>query len=766
MTAENGYYIYKGLLNKIKDPPTPQELEKCANVTFFPDDLMKWSMEDDPGEQEWKGISARRMIEEIDGEKILKWTGDFTPIRRLNFLKDMEKPSFWVPLSTRTSSVPHFPIAQNKYPIVELNYRMQYGKCLPAWTWHYTTGQFFEFLDMDFKWTTVARAWCFNSFPRKMENFALRLYSYTRTKETMYIRSIRFREPTEREKELLNKKDILQLGHEKPIHYPILDEFFPIGTYINANTARNMSHLLKVDLASYLDLLFEDLSLHYHNVAFVEKFYDFLPGDQEVLFEISKKHKVKLIISLEEENIFLDTSKTNLFIKEKEHTIKRYSTEDNLFGWVLKENPSDAEIDAYIQIKKKIEQIDEKHPVIYLTREANAFPLYAQVSSIVGLSHWKSNNPWELGQVLKTHMKFINGQHLWAIGPTFVFGSGAPIWNTAPEIRLMINLAISSGARGWLSYTYHNIPLWSGGECQRSLTGPFLTFSDVWQELGGRLGRFYSLAHLVMSARPTSPPDFIPDIQSRKHPRSRCPDSVDILINTWMKGENFWLFYLVNQDTSEVTGVNINFRSALPEQYRVYDATQFVRSYQWEELPQSFHREMFPGQGQIMLIATPDECQRWGEIIMKRIFEYLEQQIFIDIQLLKPYLSSTEKIIDKVKDLKEKQSINTLQKMVEIKNQVINTIYTTEDLYKVRGKLLEVGAILCACDGVLCRLLSESKTTVVEKYKEEVLKSAGEFIEYRLGVREGKGKKFLSHIEKLSERLYTILQELRQNVST
>lgn len=766
MNMENEYYIYKGLLNKIKEPPTLEEREKCSSITFYAEDLMKWSLEDDPGEEEWKGIPIKRMVEEIDGEKVFRWTGDFSGLRRLNFLKDMERPSFWVPLSTRTSSVPHFPITQNRHPIVEITYRMQYGKCLPAWTWHYTTGQFFEFLDMDFKWITVARAWCFNSFPRKMENFALRLYSFTRTKETMYIRSIRFREPTEKEKNLLNKKDILQLGSEKPIHYPALENFFPIGAYINANTAKNMSHLLKIDLSSYLDLLFEDMSLHYHNVAFVEKFYDFLPGDQEVLFETSRKHNIKLIISLEEETVFLEPTKTASFIKEKEHSIKRYATEDNLFGWVIKENPSDAEVDAYIQIKKKIEQIDEKHPVIYFTREANAFPLYSQFSSVAGISHWKSKNPWELGHVLKTHMKFINGQHLWAIGPAFVFGSGAPIWNSSPEMRLMINLAISSGARGWLSYTYHNIPLWSGGECQRSLTGPFLTFSDVWQELGGRLGRFYSLASLVTSAKPTNPPDFAPDIQSRKHPRSRCPDNVDILIHTWMKGENFWLFYLVNQDTSEVTGVNVNFRSALPEQYRVYDATQFVRSYQWEELPLSFHREMFPGQGQIMLIATPEECRRWGDVIMQRIFDYIEQQISINVELLKPYLSSVEKITDKVKGLKEKQSIDTLRKMVEIKNEVTNTIYSTEDIYKVRGKLFETGAILCACDGVLCRLLSEGKNTVVEKYKEEVLKLASEFIEYRIGVREGKGKKFLTYIEKTSERLSTILQELRQNVSS
>ncbi|MGC8846750.1 MAG: hypothetical protein ACP5QY_12970, partial [Candidatus Hydrogenedens sp.] len=164
--------------------------------------------------------------------------------------------------------------------------------------------------------------------------------------------------------------------------------------------------------------------------------------------------------------------------------------------------------------------------------------------------------------------------------------------------------------------------------------------------------------------------------------------------------------------------------------------------------------------------ATPEECQRWGEIIMYRIFDYIEQQISINVELLKPYLPSVEKIIDRIRELKEKQSMNTLQKMVEIKNQVTNTLYTIEDIYKVRGKLFEVGAILCACDGVLCRLLSEGKNTIVDKYKEEVLKLAGEFTEYRMGVREGKGKRFLPYIEKTSERLSTILQELRQYAST
>ncbi|MCA1903061.1 MAG: hypothetical protein LDL53_12740 [Candidatus Hydrogenedens sp.] len=759
-------FVYRGLLKGIKEIPSQKERDERKHITFYADDLAKWSSEDDPAEREWQGIHCEKRVENIDGEKILNFTGDFTHTSRLNLMKDMQTPSFWVPLTTRSRNVPHFPISHKEYPIIEITYRVQYGKSIPAWTWHYITGQFFEFLNIEPKWTTVARAWAYKDFPSKMEHLAIRLYSFTTTKETLYIHSIRFRSATDEENKILKNIDVSKYVSEKPISYPILDNIFPVGTYINANTARNMSHLLRTDLATYLDLLFEDISLHHHNVVIIENFYEFLPGDQDVLFDISKKYGIKVIIPLEEETTQLDTPKASVLFKEKEQTIKRNATRENLFGWIIKENPTDSELEGYVQIKKKIEQIDTNHPVIYLTREANAFPLYASLSSVSGLSHWKSRNPWELGQVLRTHVQFIKNGHLWAIGPTFIFGSGAPEWNSAPEIRLMINLAISSGAHGWITYSYHNMPLWVGSECQRSLTGPFLTFSDVWQELGSRLGRFFVLAPLVMLAKPSKPPDFVPSIQVRKHQRSRCPDSINVITTSWLKGNNYWLLYIVNQDSSEVTGVNVTLPKSLPDNYRVYDATQFVRTYQWEELPSSFHREMFPGQGQILLIATPEECQYWGDVILKRIFEHIERQINIDLNLLRPFQPTIDKLEEKINNLKEKQSIQNLLKLIEIRNQITDTIYATEDISLVRGKLFEAGSILCACDGVMCRLLIEGKKSIVEKYRDEVIKYAGDLIQYRLSIREGKGKQYLTSINNLSERLFTILSELRQNIST
>jgi hypothetical protein len=93
-------------------------------------------------------------------------------------------------------------------------------------------------------------------------------------------------------------------------------------------------------------------------------------------------------------------------------------------------------------------------------------------------------------------------------------------------------------------------------------------------------------------------------------------------------------------------------------------------------------------------------------------------------------------------------------------------MYTTEELYKVMEDYLEIGSILCARDGVLCRLLDEGKTGLIDKYKEEVLGAAGDLIKYRISIYEGEGKKILSAMEKLSKRLLVILQELRQNTSS
>ena len=62
----------------------------------------------------------------------------------------------------------------------------------------------------------------------------------------------------------------------------------------------------------------------------------------------------------------------------------------------------------------------------------------------------------------------------------------------------MLNLAIANGARGWFSYSYHNDPLWEQGRVQRTLTGPFLGFSDLWSELSRRLRYAHALAPLLL----------------------------------------------------------------------------------------------------------------------------------------------------------------------------------------------------------------------------------------------------------------------------
>lgn len=761
-----GEYIYKGILRDIGDSPTSEELKKCPAIEFSPEDLVKWVTVDHPSEEEWKlGKASGKLL--AGGEKDDKYfslEGDFTRVVRIDLTAQSITPSFWVPLSTMSKEVPHFPIPSHNYPIVEMTYKVEVGRGIPAWSWYYNTGQFFEYLESSSEWVTVARAWSYNGFPRRMENFVIRLYSHTRTKEYLYIKNVRFRYFTDRERDFFNSRVNTLHSENKLITYPILDTFFPVGTYLRADVIKKMCHEMKMDLETYIELIFEDITQHYHNMVFFENYCDFLPGDREIVFDVAKKYGIKVVVSLEEESNKLNLSNMSEFWEKHLHEIKKNALHPSLLGWVIKESPSDEEIDGYVYLKKKLEHADPHHPVVYLTREANAFPLYASISSVSGLSHWRSKNPWEFGQLVRTHYRIFRGQQLWVIPSAFVSATGFPFWNSAPEVRLMLNLAISSGARGWLSYVYHNIPLWLGGDTEKSLTGPFVCSSDVWEELGARLGRFFALAPLFLQSIPSAQPQGIDvEIKTRRHERSRCPQSIDVLVQSWFEGKDFYIFYLVNQDTSEVTGVDVKFKSGLSGGVKIYDATQFVRSYEWVELDSVFHREMFPGQGLILLIATPDVCRNWEEVIVRRMVEFVSNQIKIDIELLKYYCKSSFEIYYKNFEdcLSEENSHRKLKILNKIREDIVNDLYACEGLVKARGKLLEAESLLCACDEQLSKILGHAKSIPIDSYKKELLRVAREVVKLKLLIKKGEGSRVYSDINKTCADLHKLLHELR-----
>ncbi|MCX8065000.1 MAG: hypothetical protein N3G21_07490 [Candidatus Hydrogenedentes bacterium] len=759
-------YVYRGILAGLKDTPSQKELEGCPAIEFGAEDLAKWVTADHPSEEEWKFIRAsKKLISDFGGEsKYLRFEGDFTNVVRADLTIQKVTPTFWAPLSTMSKDVPHFPISSNDYPVVEMTYNTEVGRGVPAWSWYYNTGQFSEYLEPSSEWVTVARVWSYNGFPRKMENFVIRLYSHTRTKECLFIKNVRFRDFTEREKEFIKSRIAVLISGERPLRYSILDTFFPIGTYLKADVIKKMCSEIKVDLETYLNLLFEDIAQHYHTIVFLQDYFDFLPGDRDIVFDVANKYGIKVVISLEEEPTKLDVSNMSGFWDKYCEEIKKNASYPSLFGWVIKESPSDEDFDGYIFLKKKLEHVAPNNPVIYLTREANAFPIYASISSISGLSHWRSKNPWEFGQLVRTHYRVSRGQQLWVITHAFVSATGFPLWNSAPEVRLMLNLAISSGARGWLSYIYHNIPLWLGGDCEKSITGPFLCSTDVWQELGARLGRFFALSPLFLHSVPlTHSPDIEVEVRSRRHERSRCPQSIDVISQSWFKGKDFYIFYLVNQDTSEVTSVDVKFKTSFSEGVKIYDATQFVRTYEWVEVQPVFHREMFPGQGLILLIATPDVCRNWENVIVGRTVEFVAKQIKIDTELLKNYCEDLrDYYYEKLEDyLSKENSPQKLEILSKLKDDIFNSLYACEDLVKSRGKLYESESLLCACDEELSKLLGQEKSKTIEPYKKELLRLAKEVVKYKLLIKNGEGKKILNDINKVCIDLHKLLYELR-----
>ena len=66
----------------------------------------------------------------------------------------------------------------------------------------------------------------------------------------------------------------------------------------------------------------------------------------------------------------------------------------------------------------------------------------------------------------------------------------------------------------------------------------------------------------------------------------------------------------VSNELTEVTTVYIDVPCGLPEGLEVFDMTDFVRSRSWVPVAWKRHLEMFPGQGQIMLVAPRDVCER------------------------------------------------------------------------------------------------------------------------------------------------------------
>ncbi|MCK5862225.1 MAG: hypothetical protein KAH38_07060, partial [Candidatus Hydrogenedentes bacterium] len=411
-----------------------------------------------------------------------------------------------------------------------------------------------------------------------------------------------------------------------------------------------------------------------------------------------------------------------------------------VLAWDVMDTPSEQDLLPALEIRDKIAAVDSKHPMVVNMKQADTFPMFASHFAAAGFSHFKSGVTNRLGSSLRTHLPLFGGQQFWVTAPAFVYASDAPDWNTSPQMRLMLNTAMANGAQGWLAHTYHNMPVWIEGHYERSLTGPFLTFSDLWSELGNRVSRLSVMAPLFLSAHPIPAPDDIQiEVAVIKHPKSYLQSDTGPISTFWLRGSDYYLFYIVNNDTSQVASVNLTIPENLPTGLEIFDTTALVRARAWEPTVRQRHIEMFPGQGQLFVIGEPDVCKAWRDTISKRILEDDRRQAQVDLELARQYKVDIDDFAEIICAKETEVSIEKLRQVHTAREQLFNRIYAAPEIYSTRQLLIRTSAILCGCDEALSAMHSTGRTDTAHELGIRVMPLAQQLTALRIKLRRGRG---------------------------
>jgi hypothetical protein len=745
-------YEYSGYLKTLLGAPDPALTDQLEAVEFSADDLAQWSLADDDAEREWQHIPS--MIERTPDGVMLR--GYFEDLRRIDYL-EKDDPSFWVPLSSRNWGDRRLPVDLSRYPIAEITYRCRTPKARPAWMWEYPGGQHFDGLQPTRTWRTIARRIPHFGFPTQIDRLTLRLYSTSRSTEEVEIKSIRFRAASPDEQNVAETVDMPLLRDDVLPSYPLLDDYMPMGVYMNAGTAKRMADSMDISFHDYWRLALEDIARHHHNAVALEEIDLMSRKEWTEVLQLAESFGVRFLAV--HDWCMEDFDENGARLVEK--FIQPHAGSQAILAWAAGEEPAEHTFQAHLKARRLIAAADPSHPMAVIMRDPDSLPLFAPFFPVSAISHTKSHVAWQVGDMVRTHQQLTRGQHFWMMAPAFVYATDAPAWNTCPEMRLIGNLALANGVHGLFSYTYHNDPIWVGGHCQRSLTGPFLTFSDLWQELSHRMERFQTLSPLLLAAAPDLEPEIDFEVHFQPHRRSQCPPHVPVIRWYWLKGADYSLLYLVNNDIGEVTAVHLKVPDNLPKGLEVFDITNFVRNRSWIPMERQRHIEMFPGQGQMILVAPPSVCEKWRDVISERIMAGDRRQLAIDLDLAQRYHLDVAEVDRFAQSTQSQHPLQGLLRMRDARDNLLNIIYGAPSLIEPRSKIIEASAAICGCDGALCRLVGMGKSDLAHEMGLRVLPLTREMTNLRLRLREGQGMGIYEECASLAQRTEKLLTEIR-----
>lgn len=745
-------YEYSGYLSAILRSPKPDAFDGLDSVTFTHDDLAAWRTEDFPYAAEWRQVSVTKSV----GGDGVTLEGDFRNVQSIDGLSE-NSPRYWVPLSTIGLEDPRLPIDTRRYPIIEVTYRCLSSEAHPCWLWSYERGSHFGSIPHTDEWRTVARNVQHFGFPDSIENVVLRLYSPTRTVESMEIAQVRFREMTAEEREAMERslEEVEQQG--APRHFPVLDEFMPLGVYMDAQSARRLAAMLGISAHEYWELVLEDIVAHHHNCVALANADRLDSGDFKSLLDRFERAGVRMVVR---HDYPLDGTKDEQERHLADH-VAPYADSDVIFARAFSGEPVENNFHDVIAAKQAIETADSNHPVALVARYPNAYPLFAHYFSASGVGHFATRRPWDMGRTVRSHEPLAHPQQFWAAAPAFVYPTQTPEWSTCPEMRLMVNLSFANGARGWFAYSYHNDPLWLRGMVQRSLTGPFLTFSDLWLELAQRMRRADAIAPLLMRARAEDTIEEWYDAGVTTDTTSAPRPEITPMSQFHLRGDDFSLYLTVSNNTRDMTSVNVSIPSGAVDGREIYDLSKYITTLNWEPLSRNLHIEMFPGQSHIVMVAKPDVGAHWRDVIASRIIAIDLRLLDQNLELARAYGMKSGRIEKRVDRFRESLTPDQMGQVHKAKDDLVNLIYGHADLSRAQNYLSEASSAICASDGGLCRLIVAGKRAVAERIGTEVLPLARELLHLRLEVRGGNAAALEKDCETLRDQCLDVLARIR-----
>lgn len=750
--AVDSTYEYSGYLSTVLFKPDRASRDAVEAIVFGPEDLAKWRAEDFPFAIECREVPVRKSATG-DGVHI---EGDFRNVLNIESLSK-DDPRYWVALSTVGLQDPRLPIDTERYPIIEVTYRCTSEQAHPCWLWSYTQGSHFGAMPKSQQWHTVAHNMTYFGFPKQIENVVLRLYSATRSIESMEIAEVRFRAMTSEEREATEKSLEILEPRKAPRHFDVLEDFMPLGVYMDADSAKRLARMLGISPAEYWEFALEDIAMQHHNAVALANADRLSPEEWKDLLSRFEAHNVKVLVR-HEYPVGGSAEEQERHLAER---IRPFADSEAIFARTFSGEPIEKDFQSLLEAKERIEEADPNHPVAIVARYPNAYPLFAPFFSASGIGHFTTRRPWDMGKTVRCHEPLARPQQFWAAAPAFMYPTQTPEWSTCPEMRLMVNLSFANGARGWFAYAYHNDPVWLRGMVQRTLTGPFLTFSDLWLELAQRMKRISALAPLFLQARAEDGLEDWFTSGVTTDTTTGPAENLSPMDQFHLRGPDFSLYLTVSNNTRGMTSVNIDIPDDVGQGRELIDLSNYLTTMQWEPLIRKRHLEMFPGQSHIVLVTESGTSELWRDQIAERLIRSDLKRVDRYFALAKAYGLKVGAIENRLNAVRKNLAPESLGEVHLAKDDLVDLIYADSAIYNAQSILLEASAAICGCDGGLCRLMVAGKRETAERIGQDALPLARELMRLRVEFEDGNGARILDSCKDLQKRATRLLARIR-----